>query len=128
MASKGNRDWPRLAGTLFMRGREGDRMRSLAAVFVAAAVAASFFIASANPAAADNAVLGSGTTLYVDPASTTQQAAAKLDGQARDDALVLGSFPSATWFTKGAPAEVQAAVKKLVDAAAAKSAVPAIVA
>ena len=102
-------------------------MRSPAA-FVAAALAVSFIVASANPAAADNAVLGPGTTLYVDPASTTQQAAAKLDGQARADALVLAGIPSATWFTKGTPTEVQAAVKKLVDAAAAKNAVPVIVA
>jgi endoglucanase len=101
-------------------------MRSPAAVV--AAVAGSFLVTSAHPAAAGNAVLGPSTTLYVDPASSTQQAAAKLDGQARADALVLGSFPSATWFTKGTPAEVQAAVKKLVDAAAAKNAVPTIVA
>src|SRR5262249_58938390 len=86
------------------------------------------FVARANRAAADNAVLGPSTTLYIDPASTTQQAAGKLDGQARADALVLGGFPSATWFTKGTPAEVQAAVKKLVDAAAAKNAVPTVVA
>jgi endoglucanase len=103
-------------------------MRSPAAAVVAVTLAASFFVTSANPAAADNAVLGPSTTLYVNPASTTQQAAAKLDGQARADALVLGSFPSATWFTKGTPTEVQAAVKKVVDAAAAKNAVPTIVA
>src|SRR5258705_4405967 len=102
-------------------------MRSPAAV-VAAALAGSFFVTSADPAAAENAVLGPGTTLHVDPASTTQQAAAKLDGQARADALVLGGFPSATWFTKGTPAEVQAGVKKLADAAAAKNAVPTVAA
>jgi endoglucanase len=100
-------------------------MRSLAVV---AALAGSLLIASAGPARADNAVLGPGTTLYVDPASSTQQAAAKLDGQARADALLLASVPSASWFTKGTPAEVQAAVKKLVDAAAAKAAVPTLVA
>src|SRR5438132_1165460 len=103
------------------------RMRSPAAV-VTAVLAGSLFVIPAAPAAAENAVLGPGTTLYVDPASSTQQAAAKLDGQARADALVLAGFPSATWFTKGTPAEVQAAVKKLVDAAAAKNAVPTVVA
>src|SRR4051794_606651 len=101
-------------------------MRSPAVVV--AALAGSFFMTSADPAAAENAVLGPGTTLYVDPASSTQQAAAKLDGQARADALALAGFASATWFTKGTPAEVQAAVKKLVDAAAAKNAVPTVVA
>jgi endoglucanase len=101
-------------------------MRSSAVVVVvAAALAGSWFVRSA---AAENAVLGPSTTLYVDPASSTQQAAAKLDGQARADALALAGFPSATWFTKGTPAEVQAAVKKQVDAAAAKNAVPTIVA
>jgi endoglucanase len=101
-------------------------MRSLAAVV--AALAGSLFVISADPAAADNAVLGPSTTLYNNPASSTQQAAAKLDGQARANALLLGGFPSATWFTKGTPAEVQAAVKKLVDAAAVKNAVPTVVA
>jgi len=103
-------------------------MRSPAStVVVAAALAGSFLVAPAPPAAADNTVLGASTTLYVDPASTTQQAAAKLDGPARADAATLGSFASATWFTKGTPTEVGAAVKKLVDAAAARSAVPTVV-
>lgn len=103
-------------------------MRSPAVAVVAAALGGAVFVTSAAPAAAENAVLGPATTLYVDPASSTQQAAAKLDGQARADALVLAGFPSATWFTKGTPAEAQAAVKKLVDAAAAKNAVPTVVA
>jgi len=102
-------------------------MRSSAAVVVAA-LAGSCFVAAADPAAAETAALGPGTTLYVNPASTTLQAAAKLDAQARVDALVLGSFPSATWFTQGTPGEVQAAVKKLVDAAAAQHALPTVVA
>jgi cellulase/cellobiase CelA1 len=101
-------------------------MRSSAAVV--AVLAGSWCVASAGLAAADNAVLGPTVTLYVDPASTTQQAAAKLDGPARSDAALLAGFPSATWFTKGTPAEVRAAVKKLVDAAAAKNAVPTVVA
>ncbi|MGH9884883.1 MAG: glycoside hydrolase family 6 protein, partial [bacterium] len=95
---------------------------------VVAALVGLLFVAIADPVAAGNAVLGPGTVLYVDPASSTQQAAAKLDGQARADALILAAFPSATWFTKGTPTEVQAAVKKLVDAAAGKNAVPTVVA
>ena len=98
------------------------------AVVVVAALAGSWFVLSAGRVAAENAVLGPGTTFYVDPASTTQQAAAKLDGQARADALVLAGVPSASWFTSGKPADVQAKVKKLVDAAAAKNAVPTLVA
>lgn len=103
-------------------------MRSSTAVLVAATLIGCLITTLAAPAAADNAVLGPTTTLYIDPASSTQRAAAKLDGQARADALFLAGFPSATWFTKGTPAEVQAAVKKLVDAAAAKNAVPTVVA
>lgn len=95
---------------------------------IVAGVVAGSLVGAAAPVAAENAVLGPSTTLYVDPASSTQQAAAKLDGAARADALVLAGFPSATWFTKGTPADVQAAVKKLVDAAAARKAVPTIVA
>jgi endoglucanase len=98
------------------------------AVTLAAALAGSFLVTSVDPVAAENAVLGPGTTLHVDLASTAQQAAGKLAGQARVDALVLAGFPSATWFTKGTPVEVQAAVNKLVDAATAKHAVPTIVA
>lgn len=97
---------------------------------IVAVLAGSLIVASAlsaAPAAAENAVLGPATTLYIDPASSTQQAAAKLDGQARANALLLAGIPSATWFTKGTPAEVKAAVKKLVDAAAAKNAVPTVV-
>src|SRR5688572_6601461 len=110
------------------RGEQKEiRMRSPPAVVVAA-LAGSVLVASADLAAAENAVLGPGTTLYINPASSTLQAAAKLEGQARADAVLLGGFPSATWFTKGAPAEVKAGVKKLVDAAAAKNAVPSVVA
>jgi endoglucanase len=120
-----------------VRGRKEIRMRSPFAVAaitsapgtaLATALVGALLVASAGPAAAENAVLGPSTMLYIDPQSSTQQAAAKLDGQARADALVLAGFPSATWFTKGTPAEVQAAVKKLVDAAAAKNAVPTVVA
>src|SRR5262245_15626093 len=75
-------------------------------------------LASAAPAAAANDVLGPSTTLYVNPVSTTAQAAAGLSGQARADAQLLAGFPSATWFTKGTPAEVKAGVKAVVDGAA----------
>jgi endoglucanase len=63
-------------------------MRSPAVV----ALVASLFVTWADPAAAGNAVLGPGTTLYVNPASSTQQAAAKLEGQARADALLLAGL------------------------------------
>ncbi|MEL7728397.1 glycoside hydrolase family 6 protein [Citromicrobium bathyomarinum] len=82
------------------------------------------------------AVAGFGTSssahaqsaLYVDPESTTLDAAERLDGQARRDALALGAISSATWFTHGTPAEVESKVARLVEAAAARNEMPVLVA
>ena len=60
--------------------------------------------------------------------STTLEAAQSLSGQARADAQLLGSIPSADWITKGTPAEAQAAVDEIVDAASAHGKMPVIVA
>lgn len=81
----------------------------------------------AQPAVADDAGLA-GSTLYVDPFSTTLESAQQLSGQARDDAQLLGSIASATWFTDGTPDEVRAGVDKVVTAAAARGEMPVIVA
>ncbi|KLN35314.1 hypothetical protein FB00_07785 [Cellulosimicrobium funkei] len=81
--------------------------------------------ATAAPAADD--VVGPETRLYVDPFSTTLQAAATLTGQARADAQLLGSFPSASWFTGGTPDEVRDDVASVVQAAATDGAVPTVV-
>ncbi|GED09551.1 glycoside hydrolase family 6 protein [Cellulosimicrobium cellulans] len=81
--------------------------------------------ATAAPAADD--VVGPETRLYVDPFSTTLQAAASLTGQARADAQLLGSFPSASWFTGGTPDEVRDDVASVVQAAATDGAVPTVV-
>lgn len=96
------------------------------AVVATAGLAISALVAGA-PAAADD-VLDAGDRLYVNPSSTTLQAAAGLTGQARADAQLLGSFASANWFTKGTPAEVQAAVNTVVSGAAADGSVPVLVA
>src|SRR6188768_1091169 len=69
-----------------------------------------------------------GSDLYLNPYSTTLEAAQSLSGQARTDAQLLGSIPSADWITKGTPAEAQAAVDEIVDAAAARGEMPVIVA
>lgn len=69
-----------------------------------------------------------GSTLFVNPFSTTLGAAQSLSGQARDDAQLLGSIPSAEWFTKGTPAEVQAAADLYVDRASEAEAMPVLVA
>ncbi|GMA22634.1 hypothetical protein GCM10025864_03930 [Luteimicrobium album] len=67
------------------------------------------------------------TTLWVDPDSTTVQAARTLTGQARDDAVLLGSFASASWITSGTPAQARAEARRITTAAAGDHAVPTIV-
>jgi len=66
--------------------------------------------------------------LYVDPGSSTAQAAAQLDGQAKADALALSKVPSATWFTDGSPADAERKARDLVRRAAAAGATPVLVA
>src|SRR4051812_7018188 len=75
--------------------------------------------ASAQPA---------GTTFYTNPHSTTLEAAQTLSGQARADAQLLGSVPSAAWFTGGTPQEVRSDVDGLVSAASAAGKLPVLVA
>ncbi|MBD8057543.1 glycoside hydrolase family 6 protein [Cellulomonas sp. JH27-2] len=68
--------------------------------------------AHADPAGDD--VLTPQTRLYVNPDSSTAEAARDLRGQAKKDALALSTVPSATWFTGGTPAEVKHDVRALV--------------
>jgi len=99
--------------------------RAAGAVIAAAALVLSALPATAASAAND--VVDPTTSFYVNPTSTTAEAAAALSGQARADAQLLASFPSATWFTKGTPAEVQAGVDELLDGSSAAGDVPVIV-
>ena len=97
----------------------------------AAALLAVALACRSAPTAAGAARTGrglAGSTLFVNPVSTTLEAAQSLTGQARDDAQLLGSIPSADWFTKGTPAEVEAAVDAYVDAAPPRGAMPVLVA
>jgi len=80
------------------------------------------------PAHAAEPAPPTGTTFYADPHSTTLEAAQTLSGQARADAQLLGSVPSATWFTGGTPQEVGADVDRLVSAASAVHQLPVLVA
>ncbi|WP_430647938.1 glycoside hydrolase family 6 protein [Agromyces sp. GXS1127] len=93
-----------------------------------AAVAVAAMLLSASPAHAANDVLSPEATLWTNPASTTVEAAAALDGDARADALLLGSFPSATWINGGTPVEAKQDVKRVVAAAHAAGEVPVLVA
>jgi len=84
-------------------------------------------LATTLPAQADPGEIV-GSTLYANPHSSTLEAAQALTGQARADAQLLGSIPSADWFTSGTPAEVEAAVDEVVTAAAAAGEMPVLVA
>ncbi|WP_033074187.1 glycoside hydrolase family 6 protein [Sphingopyxis sp. MWB1] len=59
-------------------------------------------------------------TLFVDPASTTHEAARRLEGAARRDALLLAQYPSASWFAHGTPDFVEARARDLLDRAEAR--------
>jgi endoglucanase len=83
---------------------------------------------SVTPAYAANDVLNPDGDLWTNPTSTTIEAAAELEGDARADALLLGSFPSATWINGGTPEEAKQDVKRAVSAAHAVDEVPVLVA
>jgi len=93
-----------------------------------AALALAAVALAASPAHAANDVLSPEAALWTNPASTTIEAAAALDGDARADALLLGSFPSATWINGGTPIEAKQDVKRAVVAAHAADEVPVLVA
>jgi endoglucanase len=81
---------------------------------IVALTACALTLSVGAPAFAANDVLDPTTTFFVDAQSTTKQAALNLKGEAKQDALLLSRYPSATWYTSGTPTEVQAAVNKLV--------------
>lgn len=104
------------------------RRRRALALTAAAALAAGLAVPlTAGAASADEPGLP-GSELYLNPWSTTLEAAQSLSGQARADAQLLGSIPSADWFTDGTPAEVEAAVDDVVSAADAQGRMPVLVA
>ncbi|XVJ64413.1 MAG: glycoside hydrolase family 6 protein [Sphingopyxis sp.] len=76
------------------------------------------------PASAETPAAG----IFVDPNSTVKQAAARLEGQARDDALLLSRFAAGSWLTSGTPDVVEARVRDIVDRATAAGQVPVLIA
>ena len=66
--------------------------------------------------------------IFADPGSTTSQAAARLEGQSRHDALLLSRIASASWFAGQTPDRVEAKVRDIVDRATAAGQVPVLVA
>ncbi|MGC5224254.1 glycoside hydrolase family 6 protein [Micromonospora sp. DT81.3] len=103
------------------------RTRARWAALAAVGVVAASLTAIAPASAAEPGDLA-GSDLYLNPYSTTLEAAQSLSGQARADAQLLGSIPSANWFTSGTAAEVQVAVDEVVSDAAAKGQMPVLVA
>jgi endoglucanase len=101
--------------------------RAALAVAGTLAVTITALAPAARSAAEDDGGLA-GSDLYLNPYSTTLEAAQSLSGQARADAQLLGSIPSADWITKGTPAEARVAVDEIVDAASARHEMPVIVA
>ena len=93
-----------------------------------AAAALALTVLAATPAQAANDVLSPDAQLWTNPSSTTLEAAAELSGDARADALLLGSFPSATWINGGTPNEAKRDVKRAVSGAHAAHQVPVLVA
>lgn len=112
----------------FPRPHLADTRRRTLTLTAAAAIAIGLAVPLASaPASAEEPGLP-GSDLYLNPWSTTLEAAQELEGQARADAQLLGSIPSADWFTTGTPAEVEAAVDAVVTAAAAQGRMPVLVA
>ena len=74
-------------------------------------------LAVSAPSFAANDVLDDQTSLWTNPQSSTKQAAVALKGQAKQDALTLSRYPSATWFTGSSPEQVGADVARLVERA-----------
>jgi len=89
-------------------------LRRRRGIVALAACALALSTLGATSAQAANDVLTPSTRLYVDPQSSTVEAARSLKGQAKQDALLLGRIPSATWFTDGTPAQVRKDVSSLV--------------
>lgn len=103
-------------------------MAAAALIGSAAILAPSAAHASAAPVPTAEPDAIEGLELYVDPLSTTLEAAQRLEGQARDDAQLLGSIPSSTWLTDGTPEEVRAEVDRVVTDAASEGSIPVLVA
>lgn len=97
------------------------RIVRAATTVIAAVVAAAMMIPSSAATANDRPPAAA---VHVNPYSTTLKAAQGLTGQARTDAQLVGSIPSAEWFTGGTPDEVRTRAAAYVDAATAAGETP----
>lgn len=101
------------------------RLGRIVAALSAAIVAAAVLMPAATARATDPPPTA---PLHLNPFNTSLQAAQTLAGQARADAQLLGSIPSAEWFTGGTPTEVRASAAAYVDAATIAGETPVLVA
>ncbi|MBJ7438120.1 MAG: glycoside hydrolase family 6 protein [Sphingopyxis sp.] len=90
------------------------------------AIGLAFSLAALSAPASGEAPSSMG--IFVDPHSTTAQAAARLAGQSLHDALLLSRIASASWFAGGTPEMVEAKVRDIVDRATAAGQAPVLVA
>ncbi|MGN6689849.1 MAG: glycoside hydrolase family 6 protein [Sphingopyxis sp.] len=67
-------------------------------------------------------------SLFVDDRSTTANAARRLEGSDRDDALRLSKIPSGSWLAYGSPDLVEGIARDIVSRAAAQRRLPVLVA
>lgn len=70
------------------------------------------------------AAMSQAPALFVDARSTTADAAERLEGAVRDDALRLSKIPSASWLAYGSPEFVEGKVRDIVNRASAKEQLP----
>jgi endoglucanase len=70
------------------------------------------------------AAMSQSRPLFADPRSTTVEAADRLEGQARDDALRLSKVPSASWLAYGSPTMVEEKARDIVGRASAEGNLP----
>ncbi len=111
-------------------------LRTPLRLLLTSALVAGVSLMAVGPAAASSPPVGrtlaSDARFYVDPSSdATQQAITDLLHHDKADATTMGvlaTWPEATWFTKGTPAQVNSQVKTLVARAALEQAVPVLVA
>lgn len=74
------------------------------------------------------AVMSQPPALFVDTRGTTAEAAERLEGPARDDALRLSKIPSGSWLAYGSPDFVEGKVRDIVDRASTEGRLPVLVA
>ncbi|ROS78999.1 glycoside hydrolase family 6 protein [Cellulomonas sp. PhB143] len=104
-------------------GAAARRARPLLALATAVALALGAGLAALPAQAVDP----SGQRLWVDPHSSTFEAAAALEGRAKQEAVLLGGHATATWLTGDKGKDTRAEAERVTRAAQADGSVPTLV-